>query len=239
MTGAMARFKLLPVLLVLAVTGCRTAPERVAEPTRAEFPAARYHALAAGEGQVFWLDPKASEIRIYIYRAGVLAAQGHNHLLTVANFQGAVYLPTQGLDQARFDVVIPVAGLQVDPSAVRQAVGGSFAGEVTAEDRAGTRANMLGPAVLDAERFPALAVRSLTVAGELPKLVIRTAISLRGVVREQWLPVDIQLEHDTLQAQGALVIRQQEFGITPFSALGGLLRVQDALLIEYRLVGRL
>lgn len=78
----------------------------------------------------------------------------------------------------------------------------------------------------------------MVVAGELPKLVIRTAITIRGVTREQWLPVDVRIEGKELAASGMLLIRQQDYGIEPFTALSGLLSVQDYLLVEFRLVGR-
>lgn len=224
-------------IAAMLLASCQTAPERAAPGPAPEFPAAEYERLAVGQGQVYRLDPQASSIQIYVYRAGALAAKGHNHVISAPRFQGAVFLPAGGSAPPRFDVVVDVTDLEIDPPAARRALGGSFGSEVDDEAREGTRRNMLDEAILDAERFPRFALRSLEVAGELPKLAVKTAITLHGVTREQWLPVDVQLQQDRLVAQGALTIRQQEFGIEPFSALGGLLRVQDPLVIEYRLVG--
>lgn len=220
--------------------GCQTMPERhVAERTAAsvEFPAAVYRQAASGPGKVFTLDPKQSSIRIYIYRSGPLAAQGHNHIVTADDFQGAVYLPDSGLNGARFDIVVPLQALDVDPAAVRREVGGNFASEPDAQARQGTRDNMLGPAVLDAARYPRLGIRSVAIAGDLPKLIATIALTMRGVTREQTVPLDIQLAPGRLVASNALVVNQRDFGIQPFSALGGLLQVQDPLLIEFSLVG--
>lgn len=204
----------------------------------AEFPAERYRRLETADGQVYRLDPQASAVHIYVFRGGKLAAQGHSHVVTAQQLEGAVFLPRQGLAQARFDVVLPVAGLQVDPPAVRAALGGGFAAEVEEDARADTRDNMLGPAYSTPSTFPRFALSSVVVAGELPKLVIRTAITIRGVTREQWLPVDVRIEGKELAASGMLLIRQQDYGIEPFTALSGLLSVQDYLLVEFRLVGR-
>lgn len=96
---------------------------------------------------------------------------------------------------------------------------------------------MLGPAVLDAARYPRLGIRSVAIAGDLPKLIATIALTMRGVTREQTVPLDIQLAPGRLVASGALVVNQRDFGIQPFSALGGLLQVQDPLLIEFSLVG--
>jgi hypothetical protein len=35
---------------------------------------------------------------------------------------------------------------------------------------------------------------------------------------------------------GSLVIKQTDFGIRPYTALGGLLGVQDTLVLDFRLV---
>lgn len=234
------RLGLLPLLGVLLLVGCQSVPESPAEPTTAaaNFPAERYRRLEASDGRVYRLDPRASAVHIYVFRGGKLAAQGHSHVVAAQQLEGAVFLPRRGLTQARFDVVLPVAGLQVDPPTVRAALGGGFATEVGEDARTDTRENMLGPRVLDAERFPRLALSSVTVTGELPKLVVRTAITIRGVTREQWLPVDVRVKGKKLTASGVLLIRQQDYGIEPFTALGGLLSVQDYLLVEFRLVGR-
>ena len=41
-----------------------------------------------------------------------------------------------------------------------------------------------------------------------------------------------------LRARGSLAIRQSDFGIAPFSILGGALTVQDVLAIEFDLLAR-
>lgn len=230
---------LLILIVALHLGACQNAPEvRTSPGASSEFPHQVYRQLQTAEGQVYRLDPKASQVRIHVYRGGKLAAQGHNHVILAPEFEGAAFLPRDGLEQARFDLVVPVERLEVDPPAVRAEIGGSFATEADDKARSGTRSNMLSAAVLDAERFPRFSLNALEVAGELPKIVARTAITVRGVTREQWLPMDVQLDADGLVVTGALAISQRDFGIEPFSALGGLLRVQDQLLIEFRLVGR-
>lgn len=78
----------------------------------------------------------------------------------------------------------------------------------------------------------ALATGQSEVADSLALWVLaaRVAQSSTHLISTSNLAVNIRF---------SLVIRQQEFGITPFSVLGGLLRVQDPLMIEYGLVGRL
>jgi hypothetical protein len=234
----MARHDWLLAVTLTVLCGCQAAPERPAPPdAEVRFPAEVYEQIDASRGRVFRLDEDASEVRIYVYRAGALAARGHNHVITAPALEGAVFVPSGGAKGARFDLVIAVDDLDVDDADVRRSLGYTFGSDVSDQARADTRANMLGPDVLDAGLFPLIGVASRAIAGELPKLVVTAALTLRGVTRELVVPVDVQLDEDQLVARGALAIRQSDFGIEPFSALGGLLRVDDAVMMEFRLVG--
>ena len=226
---------LLAAWLLLACQAVIVAPSR--EPQASHFPGAEYRRLETGDGVVFWRDPRASAVHIHVYRGGPLAARGHNHVIVATDFVGAAFIPAWNLAQARFDLEIPVDRLEVDPPALRARLGGGFASAVDAEARAGTRANMLSAAVLDAGRHPYIAVRSRELAGEIPKLALNFTVSMRGVSRAQWVPVDVRIDGDRLLVRGTLVLDQRDFGIRPFSALGGLLRVQELVVVEFRLVG--
>ncbi|HEX7034502.1 MAG TPA: YceI family protein [Pseudomonadales bacterium] len=230
-----------PLALTLILLGACQAPPPAPAPgpaAAARVPWEVYENVDPAEGRVYRLIAERSSIHVHVYRAGALAERGHNHVIGAGALEGAVLVPTRGRDGARFDLVVPVGELEVDEAEVRRALGHTFGSAVDDEARAGTRANMLGPRVLDGERFPFVAVSSRELVGELPKLVITAALTVRDVTREQRVPVDVRLTGDELVAEGAFAIRQSDFGIEPFSALGGLLRVEDTLTIEFRLVAR-
>ena len=56
-------------------------------------------------------------------------------------------------------------------------------------------------------------------------------ITLHGVTRRQWFVAEVEGR----RARGEVVIRQSDFGIQPFTVLGGLLAVQDALVVQFDL----
>ena len=223
----------------LFIGGCGTATERpAANAVEPELHEAAYQRLADEPGQVYRLEPADSEIRILAYRAGALAEQGHNHVVTVPAFEGRAWLPEEGLADARFDLVAELADLEVDPPEARAALGHTFGKPFTAEQRQGTRANMLGEGLLEAERHPRLGLRSVEVRGALPRPVVKMAITLHGVTREQWVPLAMETEGERLVAEGRLLIRHGDFGLEPFTALGGLLAVQERILVEFHVEGR-
>lgn len=238
----MVRKVLLAITAAVLIAGCQAPFGRVetapgdAGPAPV-FNASRYERIPEESGRVFWIDTESSQVRFYLFRGGPLAAKGHNHVMVVKNMDGAVFVPANMLeDEMRFDLVFPIEQIEVDPPALRQELGGAFATEIPPEGVRGTREHMLGEKVLDAQRFATIALSSNHVYGELPKLALDTVIALHGIQRRQWLPATVTINGNRLSATGAFVIDQTEYGIKPFSAMGGALYVEAPILIEFDLV---
>jgi len=179
--------------------------------------------------------PESSELRLRVYRGGPLADLGHNHVIVTSRIEGRLYLQPQLADSG-FALRVPVDGFQVDPAQARGQEGKDFAGQLSAEDRQATKDNMLGPEVLDAKAYPSITLRSLGLTGPpwYPRITLR--ITLHGVSRDYVVPTAIVREPGRLTAIGGLHIRQSDFGITPFTALGGGLRVKDGVDIAFHFV---
>lgn len=194
------------LLLALALAGlasCASAPP----------PAARSEAAAAA----------GSALRILVFRGGTAARLGHNHVLGAADLR--VDWPAAGpVLSFRLDA------LDIDPPALRAALGTAFLSAVDDEARAGTRANLLK--ALDGAARPEVVVRTLQQWGEGSRRAVEVEITLHGVTRRQWFVAEVAAK----RARGEVVIRQSDFGIQPFTVLGGLLAVQDALVVQFELV---
>ncbi len=227
---------------VLLIVGCRSAAPTIVESPAAatatpEFDRQAYEKIPADQGMVFWIDSQASEVRFYIWRGGPLASKGHNHVMRVKEFQGAVFLPNDMLQHhMQFDIVFPASAIEVDPLQLRRELGGAYAAELTPEGIQGTREHMLGEKVLDAAHYPTIGLSATDTYGEFPKMVLDTQITLHGVRRHRLVPVTIRSTAGQLHASGAFAIRQSDFGIVPFSALGGALYILDPIMIEFDIV---
>ena len=195
-----------------------------------------YSALAS-DGQVYRLDATRSVVRIYAFRSGTGAILGHNHVLNAPQFAGWAYLPQEQVADARFDLEFRLDSLKLDDPEERARLGEAFASKPSSVALQRTREHMLGTDNLDAERFPFLRIHSLQLRGELPKLAVKVQIELHGQRQEMWLPLDVSRTEGQLQVRGAMVLRQTDFGVRPYSVLGGFLAVQDELVIEFSLLG--
>lgn len=218
------------------LAGCGTRPpDGPAGPEATDAPTLAQALAGLPSGRLYRVDAAQSVVRIHVFRAGRAAQLGHNHVLAVPMLDGFVWLPPEGLVDARCALEFRLDELELDRTEWRAALGPGWASSVSPEAIAATRANMLGEACLQAARFPSVRLRSLQIVGELPKLALQLEIALHGRRQQVWLPLQVELDTAQLQAAGTLLLRQSDFGITPFSVLGGLLAVRDELLIEFTL----
>ncbi|WP_431048094.1 YceI family protein [Roseateles sp. L2-2] len=233
------------LVAALTVAGCGSAPIAASagpSPAGGDAPPSSCPVwLAAqqrGEGRLYRVDAAASQVRIHVFRGGRLAKVGHNHVLGVERLAGQVFLPADGIAGAGVELGFRLDEVGIDKPEWRAGLGPDFASVPTASDVAGTRTNMLR--AVDGERFPTISMRSTTVAGAFPVLAVKLAVQWHGQVREIDVPVRVVRPSDDapLRAQGALVLRQSEFGITPFSVLNGLLAIQDELTVEVDVAAR-
>ena len=199
--------------------------------------AAQYAQLGSAGGRVMRLQPEASQVRIHVFRAGRSANLGHNHVLSAPQFEGSVYWPEQGLAGARFELVFRLDQLVFDVAEQRAGLGLAFAAVLSDAAIAATREHMLGSDNMQADQFPLVRIRSLEISGEAPKFSALVAIALHGQTRELRLPLTVSGLPQRVSASGSLVLRQSDFGVRPYSVLGGLLAVQDDVVVEFTLLG--
>jgi hypothetical protein len=184
---------------------------------------------------IYTIDPSASQVRILVYRGGALARLGHNHVVSANSVTGQVAVNPDP-SKSTFELSFPVAELVVDDAQARREAGTEFPGEIAQADREGTRRNMLRAEVLDAEQFPRVSLRALSLTPPLQAAKVMTRITIRAVSRDVEVPVAMNIVGSQLTAVGEFPIRQTEFGIKPFSIGLGALEVVDQLQIRFRIV---
>ena len=214
-------------LAVLLLLGCaheeRRPPQAWSAPD--DFPLAYYQQATAQGRPVFRAVPGESLVMIVVRRAGSLARLGHDHVVSGSEVQG--YVDPQAF---RADLYLALDALVVDDMALRAQAG--LDTQPSAADIAGTRSNML--VSLEAQSHPYIKVR---VNGAAQK-ELDVDITLHGVTRSLRVPAVIETSGDVLTASGELTIVQSDFGITPFSILGGAIRVEDRLELRFRISAR-
>src|SRR5205809_1193181 len=220
-------------LLSTMLAGCvpllrEPAPAPAAPP--ADFPELYYREALAQGKPVFRVDPAESLIVIEVRRSGSLARLGHDHV--VASHEVGGYVAP---DEGRADLYVALARLAVDEAALRAEAG--FDAQPTESDIEGTRANMLEK-VLEAEKFPFVLIQvsgANTMRGDV---TLNVAITLHGSTRTLQVPARIEADAGVVSVTGGFSFDQTDFGITPYSLLGGAIAVKNGVELRFRIRAR-
>ena len=182
------------------------------------------------------MDTGRSQIVVRVYRGGRLKHLGHNHVLEVRGLRGNLKKLDGGGGLA--ELAFSVDRIIVDDPAARARAGTGFASEPDADAIAGTRRNMLGEKVLDAVSWPEVKVSARVADLAAAETAAQLYLNVRGVSRFFEVPVTSISGDGEFSVAGSLKLRQSDFGITPFAALGGALRVRDEIEVDFLVVGQ-
>src|SRR5438876_2492979 len=226
--------RLAAALLSTVLAGCAPllrgpAPAPATPP--ADFPEGYYREALAQGKPVFRVDSRESLVVIEVRRSGSLARLGHDHV--VASHEVGGYVAP---DEGRADLYVALARLAMDEPALR--AGAGFDTQPTESDIEGTRANMLEK-VLEAEKFPFALIGvsgANTMRGEV---TLNVAITLHGSTRTLQVPAEIEADAEKMSVTGGFSFEQSDFGITPYSLLGGVIAVKNGVELRFRIIARL
>jgi len=196
----------------------------------ADFPEGYYREALARGRPVFRVDPAESVVVIEVRRAGSLARLGHDHV--VASHEVAGFIAP---DEGRADLYVALGRLAVDEPSLRAEAG--FETQPTESDIEGTRANMLEK-VLEAEKFPFALIRVSGANAKQRSATLEVAITLHGTTRTLQAPAQINADATQMSVAGRLGFDQTDFGITPYSLLGGAIAVQNRVELRFRIRAR-
>lgn len=212
-------------------TASATAPtHESARQTPENFPSQHYAQAAAQGKPIYRIDPARSLVTLTVRRGGSLARLGHDHVVASHSAQGYVS-PQEG----RADLYFPLDELTVDEPALRAEAG--LDTQPSESDIAGTRANMLGK-VLQTQQYPFTLIRVSSLE-KLPTGVRLTLdITLHGLTRTFEVSAEWETTNGEMSISGLLEFNQSDFGITPFSILGGMIQVQDRISLRFRINAR-
>jgi polyisoprenoid-binding protein YceI len=227
------RNSLAAALVALMLAGCaplEREPASAPAAVPAEFPESYYREAAAQGRPVFRVDPAESLVVIEVRRAGSLARLGHDHV--VASHEVVGYVAPQ---EGRADLYVALERLAVDEAALRTEAG--FNTQPTESDIEGTRANLLEK-VLEAEKFPFALIRVSGDYANQRSATLAVTLTLHGSTRTLQVPAQIETGADQISVTGRFSFDQTDFGITPYSLLGGAIAVKNGVDLRFRIRAR-
>ncbi|GAC1339586.1 MAG: hypothetical protein NVSMB23_08810 [Myxococcales bacterium] len=163
------------------------------------------------------LDASTADCFVFTEKAGLLSAVAHDLKLRVGKFAIEV---GENAVQARFDaaslrVVCAMSGGREDPAALSE------------RDRRDIEAT-IARTVLDAPGHPFITFRSSAVTPETNGYRVAGLLAIRG--RERTIGVAARREGDRAVVEARL--HQPEFGIKPYTAMLGALKIKPDVLVR-------
>lgn len=190
---------------------------------------AGFSLLASAAGAAtYTVNPGKSRLEVFTGKAGLFKAAGHTHVVRAHGFTGEVEADPANPKSARLKLSIPANKLKVmDP-------------QVSDADREKIQKSMEGEATLEVARFATIKFESKSVtvksAGEQHEVTIEGTLDLHGVQKPVRVPCVVKFSGDDLTATGEVELKQKDFGITPFSAGLGSIKVKNEVKVGFEIV---
>ena len=166
--------------------------------------------------QVKRIDPARSKMTVYAYRAGLFAFASHDHMIGVPVAEGWI-------DEQRRAVALTVKTATLDVIDQTE----------SEKNRLEIRKTMLGPKLLDAERFPTISFRSSSVTQVDPVTASVVGIlTLHGMSKQ----VSVTVKKVGDRYVGTTKLKQTDYGMIPISVADGAVKVKDEVKVEFTIV---
>jgi polyisoprenoid-binding protein YceI len=179
----------------------------------------------APAAKTYNLVPAESSFTIFVGKAGALSFLAHDHNIAVKSFAGRVVVPEAGAAQGSLELEVDARSLIV-------------LDKVSDKDRAEITKSM-NEAVLETAKFPKITFRSVGISNvNGASLTVNGDLTLHGVTRRIAVPVNISATPQLLRATGKYTLKQTDFGITPYSAAAGAIRVKNEVVLSFNIVAK-
>lgn len=184
------------------------------------------------------LDPGNSEIYAQVFKDANTIASGlsHDHIVVASGWNGTVTWNAGDPGQCKVAINVPVSGLDNDDPTWRKKM--NFNSELSESQRAEVKEHMLSATQMDVSKFGTMSFTSSGCKPEGDKVMVSGTLSIHGVGKAVSLPMKISATDTEFSGSGILTINHTDFGITPFSAMGGALKNRNDIRIVVKTKGK-
>jgi polyisoprenoid-binding protein YceI len=175
------------------------------------------------------LAPDQSRFTVQAFAEGLFSAFGHDPVILIRGFAGEVYFKAGTYENASIKI-------DVDPNSL------TVSNDVKEKDRLDIQ-RIMRDEVLEVTKFPEIVFSSNNVsvnklAGERCRVRIIGDLTMHGATQKSlWISTEATVSEESLRAQGEFSLKQTDFGIKPYSAAGGTIKLKNELKFSFDIVG--
>jgi polyisoprenoid-binding protein YceI len=201
--------------------------------TRRVIPLLLLTVLAFGQSRArtYTIVPSESSFRVFVGKTGLFSALAHDHDIGVKSFSGRVVVPESGAAGGSLEMEVDAASLEVLDT------------KPSEEDKKKIF-NSMHNEVLESAKHPKITFKSVSVSGvkqtgnDAYSFVVNGDLTLKGVTKRIAVPVAATVTPQQIRAAGKYALKQTDFGIKPYSAAGGTIKVKDEIVVNFDIVAK-
>ena len=175
--------------------------------------------MAISDG-TYRLTPESGELLLKTGRTGMGRRAGHDLVIEATRWQAEVTVATDRPEDTTVSVEV-----DVDSLAVREGLGGVK--PLTDKDRADIKNTVRD--ILDSAGHPKIRFDSTSVSRSAGSVAVEGDLTIRGETQ----PVRVTAEIIDDRVRGSATVAQTRWGIKPFSAFLGALKLADEVGVEF------
>ncbi len=186
---------------------------------------------ASAQTRTYTIVAAESSFWVFVGKAGLLSGLAHDHEIGVKSFGGRATIPQAGAAGGALTLEIDARSLAV------------LDRKPSEEDKKKIAASMHND-VLESQKYPGIRFQSVSVSGLKPagenvySLTLEGDLTLHGVTKRIAIPLTLTVAPQELRAVGKYTLRQTDYGIKPYSAAGGTIKVKNDVVVHFNIVAK-
>jgi polyisoprenoid-binding protein YceI len=188
-------------------------------------------AIGQARTRTYTIVPSESSFGVFAGKTGIFSAFAHNHEIGVKSFSGRVVVPGAGAGGGSLEMEVDAPSLVVLDK------------EPSEEDKKKIF-NSMHNEVLESAKYQKITFKSVSVSdvkqtgSDAYSFVVNGDLSLHGVTKRIAVPVAATVTPQQLRATGKYTLKQTDYGIKPYSAAGGSIKVKDEVVVNFNIVAK-
>ena len=174
----------------------------------------------------YCLDTNSGNLYLYTFKEGLLSKLAHDLLIGVTDFKVNLEVPEAGFASGSLELEIQANSLKV----ICALKDGKRTGALKGKDIADIVRD-IGIKVLHPDEYPTATFRSKSIQEKEGGSKINGDLSLHGVTNS----IDFDLDTNGGNLKGMITLLQKDYGIKPFKAMMGTLKIKNEINISFDL----
>ncbi len=185
---------------------------------------------AQSKPHTYTIVTSESSFWVYVEKAGLLSGLAHNHEIGVKSFSGRIVVPEAGASGGSLELDVNAQSLMVLDK------------KPSEEDKKKIYSSMHSE-VLESAKYQKISFKSASVSdlkktGDGYGFTLNGDLTLHGVTKRIAVPVNATITPQQLRAIGKYTLRQSDYGIKPYSAAGGTIKVKNEVVVNFNIVAK-